>query len=308
MNEPRNSLPLEKLVQSMTVLAAVYRQQSFAGAAQELGLDPSGVSHRIRSLEEALDLVLFERTTRRVHPTRAGTLLCGAAVRSLDEAARALDAARDLRSETSIRLSVLSALAMKWLIPRMPDAQRAGFDLSVDVREEPVSFETGDVDAGFRFGAGPYPGLHATRLAPCDLQPVIGSRMMRNRKPDETLLRDGRTPLLGARGAEKFGTDGTWADYWRLLGRDADSPNPRIGFDRSDLAIQGAVGGLGIALGRTLLIEDDIRHGLLLPVGPRMRATSAWWLVTTPELAGTEGMQLLRAWLKEQIRLTLLAS
>lgn len=174
----------------------------------------------------------------------------------------------------------------------------------MDVREEPVSFEKGDFDAGFRFGPGPHPGLHVSHLARYDLQPVIASRATGSIGPSEELLRDGRTPLLGARGAEKFGTNGTWSDYWQMLGIDQDSPNPIISFDRSDLAIQAAAGDLGIALGRTLLIEDDIRHGLLLPIGRKVRASSSWWLVTTAELTETEGIRLLKRWLQEQIGLT----
>ena len=143
-----NDAPLMKLVQSISLLAAVSRHGSFAGAAQDLELDPSAVSHRIRALEAALGMPLFDRTTRRVQPNRAGALLCEAANRSLDEVERALVAARDLRSEKAIRLSVHSSLAMKWLIPRMPDAQRTGIDLSIDVSEGLARFDTGDVDAG----------------------------------------------------------------------------------------------------------------------------------------------------------------
>ncbi|WP_121061614.1 LysR family transcriptional regulator [Chachezhania antarctica] len=80
---------LTKLVQSITLLTAVSRHGSFAGAAQDLGLDPSAVSHRIRALEAALGLALFDRTTRRVRPNRAGEILCQAANRSLDEVERA---------------------------------------------------------------------------------------------------------------------------------------------------------------------------------------------------------------------------
>lgn len=48
---------------------AVYERGSFAAAAQDLGLDPSIVSRRIRSLETRLKLTLFARNTRSVAPT-----------------------------------------------------------------------------------------------------------------------------------------------------------------------------------------------------------------------------------------------
>lgn len=301
----QSDAPLTKLVQSIALLAAVSRHGSFAGAAQDLGLDPSAVSHRIRALEAALGLVLFDRTTRRVRPNRAGAILCQTANRSLEDVERALVAARELKSEKAIRLSVHSSLAMKWLIPRLPDAQRAGIDLSIDVREGLARFDAGDVDAGFRFGPGPYPGLHAIRLSKCHIQPVIGTSYPGADRLQETALRDGSVPILADSGAEKFRTGTTWEDYWKLRGLNDGRIKPSQHFDRADLMLQGAIGGLGVALGRSLLIEDDIRHGLLRSVGTPVHVSSAYWLVTTSEMAESEGVRLLRDWLKEQIRLTL---
>jgi LysR family transcriptional regulator, glycine cleavage system transcriptional activator len=61
--------------------------------------------------------------------------------------------------------------------------------------------------------------------------------------------------------------------------------------------LQAAIAGLGIALGRSLLVEDDIRSGLLVPVGQPVRVAAAYWLVTKPEPANTDGMNGLRNWL-----------
>ena len=194
---------------------------------------------------------------------------------------------------------------MKWLIPRLPDAQRAGIDLSIDVREGLARFDTGDVDVGFRFGPGPYPGLHATRLSKCQIQPVIGASYPGAARLRDTALRDGSVPLLADRGAEKFRTGTTWKDYWEYLGLDGEGTEPFQHFDRADLMLQGAIGGLGIALGRSLLIEDDIRQGLLNPIGEPVRVPASYWLVTTAEMAGSDGIRLLGEWLKEQIELTL---
>ena len=304
MTKIRSDVSLPKLVPSLALLAAVSRHGSFAAAALDLGLDPSAVSHRIRGLETLLGLTLFDRTTRSVRPNRAGTLLCAAATRSLDDVEHALNAMKELRSEKAIRLSVHSSLAMKWLIPRLPDAQRAGLDLSLDVREGLASFDTGDADAGFRFGPGPYPGLHATRLSKCQIQPVIGASYPGANLLRDDALRDGSIPILADRGAEKLRTGTTWEDYWTYLGLDAGPTQPSQNFDRADLMLQGAIGGLGIALGRSLLIEDDIRDGLLRPIGEPVRAPSDYWLVTTAELANSDGILLLRDWLKEQISLT----
>lgn len=59
----------------LTAFLAVARHQSFRVAADELALSPSTLSHMIRALEERLGLRLFNRTTRSVAPTEAGTQL-----------------------------------------------------------------------------------------------------------------------------------------------------------------------------------------------------------------------------------------
>ena len=305
MNDDQIDPAAPRLVQSYGLLAAVRRHGSFAAAARVLDLDPSAISHRIRALEAEIGLTLFERSTRHVTPTRAGTLLCDAAVRSMDEAGRVLSAARDLRSSRSIRLSVHSSLAMRWLLPRLPAAASAGLDLSIDVREDLVSFAGGDADAGLRFGVGPYPGLHSTRLARCDLRPVVGAAHPSARQAAADPFGDESLTLLSDSGADKFRTGTTWKDYRRLLGMPEETHQPMRHFDRADLVLQAAIGGLGVALGRSLLIEDDIERGLLIPIGQFVRASASYWLVTTPELAATAGVQSLKNWLEEQIRLTM---
>lgn len=305
MNGSHNDVQISKLAQSIALLTAVYRHGSFAGAAQDLGLDPSAVSHRIRALEAMLGMALFDRTTRRVRPNRAGAIICEVANRSLNDIERALVAVHELRSEKALRLSVPSSVAMKWLIPRLPDAERAGIVLSIDVDEGLASFESGNIDAGFRFGPGPYPGLHATRLSKCEIQPVIGASYPNADRLQDAAIMDGSIPILGDRGAEKFRTGTTWEDYSIYLGLGEKTVKPSQYFDRADLMLQGAIGGLGIALGRSLLIEDDIRNGLLHPIGQPARAQSDYWLVTTAEMAESVGMRVLTEWLKEQIKLTL---
>ena len=134
---------------------------------------------------------------------------------------------------------------------------------------------------------------------------MIGTSYPGASRLGDTALRDGTVPLLADRGAEKYRTGTTWQDYWQYLGLDGECTEPAQNFDRADLMLQGAIGGLGIALGRSLLIEDDVRRGLLRPIGKPVRVPSDYWLVTTAEMAKSDGIRILGDWLKEQIALTL---
>jgi len=60
------------LLSHLPIILAVARRKSFVGAASELGMGASAVSHSVRLVEERLGIPLFARTTRSV----ALTLTC----------------------------------------------------------------------------------------------------------------------------------------------------------------------------------------------------------------------------------------
>src|SRR3546814_18513915 len=59
----------------LATFLAIARHKSFRRAADELGVTPSALSHKLRALEERLDLRLVNRTTRSVELTEAGEQL-----------------------------------------------------------------------------------------------------------------------------------------------------------------------------------------------------------------------------------------
>jgi DNA-binding transcriptional LysR family regulator len=62
---------------ALSLVQAVADHGSFAAAARELGLVPSAVTYRIRQIEDALDVLLFDRSSRQARLTAAGDeLLC----------------------------------------------------------------------------------------------------------------------------------------------------------------------------------------------------------------------------------------
>jgi molybdate transport repressor ModE-like protein len=70
---------------ALALLQTVARTGSFAAAARELGLVPSAVTYRVRQIEDALDALLFDRTSRQARLTAAGTELLHEGERLLQE-------------------------------------------------------------------------------------------------------------------------------------------------------------------------------------------------------------------------------
>ena len=58
--------------EALGLIDTVHRTGSMAAAARELGLVPSAVTYRVRQLEDALDVLLFDRSSRQAKLTEAG--------------------------------------------------------------------------------------------------------------------------------------------------------------------------------------------------------------------------------------------
>ncbi|WP_439518446.1 LysR family transcriptional regulator [Hydrogenophaga sp.] len=78
---PRAALSPENL----GLLEAVARLGSMAAAAREVGMVPSALTYRIRQIEDALDVLLFDRSARRAVLTPAGAELLRSGQYLLDE-------------------------------------------------------------------------------------------------------------------------------------------------------------------------------------------------------------------------------
>ena len=81
VQSPRDVLSPEAL----TLLQAIAQAGSFAAAARQLGVVPSALTYRVRQIEEALDVLLFDRSARQARPTEAGRELLREGERLLAE-------------------------------------------------------------------------------------------------------------------------------------------------------------------------------------------------------------------------------
>jgi DNA-binding transcriptional LysR family regulator len=80
-NERRQALTPEALLMMDTIA----RTGSFAAAARELGKVPSALTYSVRQLEDALDVLLFDRSSRQAQLTAAGHELLNEGRRLLQE-------------------------------------------------------------------------------------------------------------------------------------------------------------------------------------------------------------------------------
>ena len=81
MQSARNALTPDALA----MLQAIGSSGSFAAAARTLGMVPSALTYRVRQIEDALDVLLFDRSSRQARLTPAGQELLSEGARLLDD-------------------------------------------------------------------------------------------------------------------------------------------------------------------------------------------------------------------------------
>ena len=118
MNQPRRNALTPDALQMMDIIA---RTGSFAAAARELGRVPSALTYSVRQLEDALDVLLFDRSSRQARLTAAGQELLDEGRRLLAEmdavANRVRRVATGWESELTVAVDdVISRLTMFELV------------------------------------------------------------------------------------------------------------------------------------------------------------------------------------------------
>lgn len=122
----------------LRIFESVYRTKSMTQAAQELHLTQSGISQHIRSLEDSLEIKLFDRIKQKLVPTAAGKKLYDDISPQLKNLELALNGITDrdhkLRGEVTIGLPVVFGLNM--VIPKLKEFGVEHPELSFNIHFE----------------------------------------------------------------------------------------------------------------------------------------------------------------------------
>jgi LysR family glycine cleavage system transcriptional activator len=276
---------------------AAARHLSFTQAASELNVTQTAISHQIRRLEEELGLRLFIRKNRALALTaKAKEYLPGvrAAFNDLRLATEYL-----LRKDdgNKLTISTLASLAAKWLLPRLSTFQEAhpGIDVRITTSAALIDFKTGDVDAAIRYGRGHWPGVRAEWLMADELFPVCSPALLKGDKPLRCPEDLAHRTLLHTTG----GYDDDWRQWLTAAGLPSNiSKQPGVSFDLIFMTIQAAIDGIGVAMGRTSYVQDDIAKGrLVVPFKIALPSDAGFYLVSPEAAADSPKLQAFRQWL-----------
>ncbi|MBB3463287.1 transcriptional regulator GcvA [Rhizobium sp. BK377] len=253
---PRRLPPLTTL----PAFDAAARHLSFTKAAAELHVTHGAISRAIRNLEEQLGSRLFERGTRSVKLTPEGAAYAAEIGAALDRIGAATIAATALKSAGVLNVSTSDGFAGRWLVPRLHRFHRANRDIDVRLSTSGTfsDFIRDGIDIAIRYGAGGYEGVTSEFLAEEEVSPVCSPELLQGehalRTPED--LRHHR--LIH----DNFRID--WATWLRAAGLDDINPSNGVRYESAAFAVEAAVQGEGVLLGRSALVSADLAAGRLV--------------------------------------------
>jgi LysR family glycine cleavage system transcriptional activator len=251
---------------------AAARAESFAKAAGELHVTPAAISRMVQLLEQRLGVPLFERKANRLALTAGGRVYQAGLTQLFDQLSNLTAQVTAMAGSRVLTVGVGPTFATRWLIPRLADFQKDAPDIE-------VRFATGgatvpyndDWTCGIRLGPGEWPGFSAVKLFAADFKPVCAPALGKRLKTPEDLR--GATLLRVAHAADE------WPQWFKAAGvAKIRAAGPE--FEYYGQALQAAADGVGIAMGISPYVDDDLKaRRLVAPFARSVSKGEHWYLI-----------------------------
>lgn len=284
---------------ALRAFAAVYECGGLRPAGRALDVSHSAIARHVSELEDWLGVPLLEtaESTRRTRFTAQGEALGRAAQTALKSLAQAVTQVRESHQGNSVIVATTSSLASRWLLPRLPNLKKVAPWVEVSVLVQPRVAKLAEQGAhlALRMGPGPWPGETSEHLMDDTLFPVMSEsawiRAGRPHRLDDLL----RLPLIHDRDP-----NASWALWRDRVGPAALDVRKGARFDSTELVLQAAMQGIGVALARGRLAETELKSGSLVRfLGDRaVTLETAYWLIAPEKHSLSSGARAVTEWLK----------
>ncbi len=238
------------------------RHATFTAASEELHVTQSAVSHQLKHLEDIWGLQLFQRG-KSLTLTPAGAALAPIVREFFMNLQATLSDLREQKGRVRLKVSTTYSFALKWLLPRLPSLSQLHPEIliTLETSDTAIKFSTAESDVAIRLGNGNYPGLHSEFMLREQIFPVASPDLLHRfgtpQEPAELL----RYPLLTRDGADLVPK---WEAWFQQVGIGIGALKESVRFADTNMTIEAALLGQGIALARSGHVEAQIRDGRLV--------------------------------------------
>ncbi|RWJ96304.1 LysR substrate-binding domain-containing protein [Mesorhizobium sp.] len=277
---------------------AAARYMNFTRAADDLGLTQSGISRQIKNLEEFLGVTLFQRSGPRLVLTDLGVVYYREVALVLDKLQEvSIDAVRGRALDSSVMLGTLPTLGSRWVPTRLGPLISANpnIPLEIIVTTPDVDFETTRLDIAMLRGLGTWTNARSIELFAEEIAVVAAPRLIH---PGTTLHpRDfAKFPML-----QNASRQSMWLRWLSLLDLEYHGRIQGPRFAHSDMIINAAVNGAGIAIVPLCYIELELARGELhMPFGPPVLSEESYYVVYPERKAHNKNVVVVRDWLIQE--------
>ncbi|WP_313242024.1 LysR family transcriptional regulator [Stutzerimonas nitrititolerans] len=284
---------------ALRAFEAVARLGSVKQAGVELNVTHGAISRQLKTLEEALGIVLLEKEGRGVKLTDAGIHLRNAAGEAFERLRSTCAELQRQTAEAPFVLGCPGSLLARWFIPRLDRLNRDLPDLRLQLSasEGELDPRRAGLDATLWFAEPPWPAdMRVFELATERIGPVLSPHHPRCAEwqgaPPAALLGE---PLLHP--ASRPQAWPSWARQQNL-----DPARLRLGqsFEHLYFLLEAALAGLGVAIAPQQLVADDLTTGrLLAPWG--FVETTAHLALWVPARRADRRAERLAEWLRGEL-------
>jgi len=275
---------------------AAARHLSFAEAARELHVTPAALSFQIKTLEQHLGVLVFHRRTRAVALTETGKLLALGAREGFSALNAAWRAAKRRCDNTRLTVTAGPAFTAKWLAPRLFEFSRAHPDIELRFAAtlRLLDFERDDIDVAIRFGEGNDAGLFSRDIIAEWMTPMMIPQLAAcySQMPDLK-----QAVLLHQEDLTQTPLSVTWERWFAFAGLgQVPTGGPR--FSQADHALDAALVGAGVLLGRYSLAEKYLASGqLVAPFAQAIRLAPRYRFICPQGTEARPQVQIFLNWI-----------
>ena len=256
---PMRDLPPTAALRAFEVAT---RHATFTSASEELHVTQSAVSHQLKHLEDIWGLQLFQRG-KSLRLTPEGAALAPIVREFFMKLEATLSDLREQKGRVRLKVSTTYSFALKWLLPRLPSLSQQHPDIliTLETSDKAIHFSSNESDVAIRLGNGNYPGLHSEFLLREQIFPVASPELLNRfgtpHDPAELL----RYPLLTRDGADLVPK---WEAWFQHVGVGISALNESVRFADTNMTIEAALLGQGVALARSGHVEAQLSDGRLV--------------------------------------------